>query len=58
MPEVVFFLPFLQHVTTEALPLLLMGLALASGGSVLEPAALALSDVGEASGSFSQKPPL
>jgi len=35
-----------------------MGLALASGWSILELVALALSDMGEASSSFSQKPPL
>jgi len=37
---------------------LLMDLALASGGSVLERVALAPSHIGEASSSFSHKPPL
>ena len=32
------FLPFPKYVVTEALPALLIGSALASGGSVLEPA--------------------
>jgi len=34
----VFFLPFLNYVIPEALPQLLIGLALASSGSILEPA--------------------
>jgi len=33
-----FFLPLLNYVITEVLPVLLIALALASGGSVLEPA--------------------
>ena len=35
-----------------------MGLDLASGGFILELAGTGLSDMGEASDSFSQKPPL
>ena len=35
-----FFPPLLKYAITEALPLLLMGSALASGGSVLEPAGI------------------
>jgi len=53
-----FFLPLLKYVITEALPASLIGLALGSGGSLLEPLALALSDMGKAARSFSQKPPL
>jgi len=52
-----FFFP-LKYVITEALPLSLMGSALASDRSILELVALVLSDTDEASGSFSQKPPL
>jgi len=37
-PQVFFFLPLLNYVIPEALPSSLFGLALASGGSVLEPA--------------------
>ncbi|GAB0181534.1 zinc finger protein 462-like [Grus japonensis] len=48
---------YLRRKKTKALPPWLIGLALASGGSVLElDDILALSDTGEASGSFSQKP--
>ena len=50
--------PLLKYFIPEVLPLSLMGSALATGRSVLEPVALAPSEVGEASGSFSQKPPL
>ncbi|XP_009956905.1 PREDICTED: ATPase family AAA domain-containing protein 2B-like, partial [Leptosomus discolor] len=50
------FFPFLTDVIPEVLPLSLWGSALASGGSLLELLALALSDMGEASGNFSQKP--
>jgi len=55
-----FFLPFLNYVIPEALPpwligLALIGLALASSGSVLE---LAGSGFIRHGGSFSQKPPL
>jgi len=52
------FFPLLKYVMLEVLPLLLMSSALASSRSVLEPVALALSDIGAASSSFSQKPPL
>ncbi|KAM9590921.1 uncharacterized protein ACIBXB_005956 [Morphnus guianensis] len=49
----------LKNVITEALPLSLIGSALAGGGSVLEPAGIgSLSNTGEASSSFLQKPPL
>jgi len=47
----VFFLPCLKYVIPEALPPLLFGLALASGGSVLEPAGTGFIRHG---GSFSQ----
>ena len=58
LPQVC-FLPLLKYVITEALPLSLIGLALARCGCVLDLGlALALSDMGEASRSFSQKPPL
>jgi len=50
-----FFLPLLKYVITEALPLLLIGLALASDRSILEPASTGFIRHG---GSFSQKPPL
>jgi len=50
------FFPLPKYVIPEALPWLLMGSALASGGSVLEPVALALSDIREGSSSFSQNP--
>jgi len=50
-----FFLPFLKDVITEVLPPSLIGLALGSGGSILEPAGTAFIRHG---GSFSQKPPL
>jgi len=46
-----FFLCFLKYLIPEALPLLLIGLALASGGSVLEPAGTGFMGPG---GSFSQ----
>jgi len=46
-----FFLPLLEYVITEALPRLLIGLALASGGSILEPAGIGSIRHG---GSFSQ----
>jgi len=46
------FFPLHKYVITEALPLPLLDLALASSGSVFELAALALSDMGEASCSF------
>jgi len=49
----VFFLPLLTYVITEALPPSLMGLALASSGSVLEPAGTGFIRHGEASRSFS-----
>ncbi|GAB0178439.1 mitochondrial enolase superfamily member 1 [Grus japonensis] len=42
----------------EALLPSLMGLALASSGSVLEPADSGSVDLGETSSNFSQKPPL
>lgn len=45
------FSPLLNYVTPEALPLLLMGSALASGGSTLEPAATGPVGLG---GSFCQ----
>jgi len=48
-----FFFPILKYVITEVLPPSLIGLSLASIWSILEPAALALSDTGEASDSFS-----
>lgn len=44
------FLPFLEYVTTEALPSSVMGSALASDRSILE---LALSNMGAAFGVFS-----
>jgi len=47
----VFFLPFLNCVTTEVLPPLPIGLALASGRSVLEPASTGFNRHG---GSFLQ----
>ena len=50
-----FFLPLLNHVIPEALPPLLIGLALASNGSILELAGTGFIRHG---GSFSQKPPL
>jgi len=50
--------PLLKSVIPEVLPLTLLGSALASGGSILEPVALSLPDIGEASGSFLEKPPL
>jgi len=50
-----FFLPFLKCVITEVLPPSLIGLALASGGSILEPAGTGFIRHG---GSFLQKPPL
>jgi len=53
-----FFLPRLNYVITEAIPPLLIGLALASGGSILELAGTGLPNVGEASHSFLQKTPL
>jgi len=46
-----FLLPLLKYIVTEVLPPLLMGLALASGGSVLEPAGTGFIRHG---GSFSQ----
>ena len=52
------FVFLLNYVVPEALPMLLMGLALASSGSVLEPSGIVLLDIREASSSFSQKPPL
>jgi len=52
------FFSLLNYVIPEALPLSLMGSALASDGSVLEPAGIGSIGHGEASGSFSQKPPL
>jgi len=48
----------LKDLISEVLPPLLMGLALASTRSCLEPLALAPLDMEEASSSFSQKPPL
>ena len=53
-----FFLPLLKSLITEALPLLLTVLALASGGSVLEPSGIGFIRHGEASHSFSWKPHL
>jgi len=47
----------LKYLIPEALPLSLMGLALASGRSVLEPAGVGFIGHGEGSSSFSQKPP-
>ena len=47
----VFFLPLLKYVITEALPLSLIGLALASGGFILEPSGTGFITHG---GSFSQ----
>ena len=46
-------LPLLKYVTTEVQPMSLMGSAVVSGGCFLE---LALLDMGEASGIFSQNP--
>jgi len=46
MPLLRFFLPF-KYFITEVLPLLLVGLALASGGSVLEPAGVGSSGLRE-----------
>jgi len=51
------FFPLLKYVITEALPLSLIGLALTSGGSVLEPAGTGFITHGGAC-SFSQKPPV
>ncbi|KAF4789522.1 hypothetical protein TURU_149947 [Turdus rufiventris] len=53
-----FSLPFPNSVIPEALPLSLLGSALASRGSALESVTLALLDTGEASGCFSQNPSL
>ena len=53
-----FFSLLLKYVIPEALPPSLMGSALASSGSILEPAGIGSIGHGEASGSFSQKPPL
>ncbi|KAK4822389.1 hypothetical protein QYF61_014159 [Mycteria americana] len=53
-----FFPPLLKYVITEVLPPSLMGLALASSRSALETAGISSMDIGEASSSFSQKPPL
>ncbi|CAN0156260.1 unnamed protein product, partial [Bubo scandiacus] len=50
--------PLLKPVIPEALPPSPMGSALASGGSLLEPAGLGSTAHGGASSSFSQKPPL
>jgi len=47
--------PLLKYVISETLPPLLIGLALASSGSVLELAGIGSIRHG---GSFSQKPPL
>jgi len=52
------FFHLLTYVTQEALPPSLMGPALASGGSGWQPAGTGSSDMGAASGSFSQEPPL
>jgi len=52
-PPSFFFLPFLKYVIPEVLPPSLMGLAVASGGSVLEPAGAGCI---RHRGSFSQKP--
>ena len=52
------FFVLLKYLITEALPLLLMGSALASVGSFLEPAAIDPIRHREASSSSSQKPPL
>jgi len=53
------FFPFLKYLIPVTLPsLLLMDLALARGGSVWSHLALALLDMGEASGSFQPNPPL
>ena len=52
-----FFFPLLRYVNTEVLLPWLMDSTLASGVSILE-LAMILSDMEEASGSFSQKPPL
>jgi len=52
------FFPLLKCVIPETLPPSLTGLVLASAGSVLEPAGIASVGHGEASSSFSQKPPL
>jgi len=53
-----FFLPFLNYVITEVLPLSLMGLVLGSGRSVLEPASTGSIRHGGSFSSLSQKPPL
>lgn len=47
----------LNNITPEVLPPLLIGATLFHSGSALKPAE-ALSDKQEASGSFSQEPPL
>jgi len=49
------FFPLLNHVITQALPPLLIGLALAGGGSILEPAGTGFIRHGR---SFSKKPSL
>ena len=53
------FSPLLKYVIPEALPPSLMGSARAGSGAILEPPGTAsVAHGGEASGSFSQKPPL
>lgn len=50
------FFPLLfKYIISDVQPLSLMGLALASGGSILEPAGLVSVGMGQASGSFSQE---
>lgn len=52
------FFSLLKYIIPEVVPLSLMGLALASGASMLETAGTGSIRYGEASSSFPQKPPL